>query len=44
MTNPIGRFHNAETGEVIDRPLTDSEYANLMNYETEKTTSELKQI
>jgi hypothetical protein len=31
MTNPIGRFHNIETGEVIDRELTDAEVAELQN-------------
>lgn len=31
MTNPIGRFHNVETGEVIDRELTDAECEDLIN-------------
>ena len=26
MTNPIIRFHNTETDEVIDREMTDAEY------------------
>ena len=44
MTNPIGRFHNAETGEVIDRPLTDAEYADLTNADTGKPTSQVKHL
>jgi uridine kinase len=31
MTNPIGRFHNVETGEVIDRELTNEELDDLLN-------------
>jgi hypothetical protein len=31
MTNPIGRFHDVETGEVIDRELTDQELDELLN-------------
>jgi hypothetical protein len=31
MTNPIARFHNVETGEIIDRKLTDAEYEDLVN-------------
>ena len=31
MTNPIGRFHNVETGKVIDRELTDAELDDLLN-------------
>lgn len=31
MTNPTARFHNVETGEIIDRPLTDAEYEDLIN-------------
>jgi hypothetical protein len=27
MTNPMTRIHNTETGEIIDRPMTDEEYA-----------------
>ncbi len=27
MSNPIIRIHNAETNEVIDREMTDEEYA-----------------
>jgi hypothetical protein len=27
MTNPIIRFHNTETNEVIDREMNDTEYA-----------------
>lgn len=27
MTNPITRIHNTETGEIIDREMTDEEYA-----------------
>lgn len=26
MTNPMIRIHNVETGEVIDREMTDEEY------------------
>ena len=28
MTNPIIRLHNIETNEVIDREMTDAEYAD----------------
>ena len=31
MTNPIGRFVNTQTGEVVDRELTDEEYNQLLN-------------
>ena len=31
MTNPIGRFHNVETGEIVDRPLTNEELEDLNN-------------
>lgn len=31
MTNPIGRFHNVETGEIVDRELTDQEFEELTN-------------
>ena len=27
MTNPMMRIHNTETGEIIDREMTDDEYA-----------------
>ena len=27
MTNPMTRIHNTETGEIIDREMTDDEYA-----------------
>jgi len=30
MTNPIIREHNLETDEVIDREMTDDEYANFL--------------
>jgi hypothetical protein len=30
MTNPIIREHNLETDEVIDREMTDEEYANFI--------------
>ena len=33
MTKPIIRIHNAETDEVIDREMTDAEFAQ---YEAEK--------
>ena len=31
MTNPIGRFVNTQTGEVIDRELTNEEFNQLLN-------------
>jgi len=31
MANPLARFHDVITGEVIDRPLTDVEYEELIN-------------
>jgi hypothetical protein len=33
MTNPTVRIHNTETNEVIDREMTDDEFAN---YQTEQ--------
>jgi hypothetical protein len=27
MTNPMTRIHNTETGEIIDREMTDEEFA-----------------
>ena len=29
MANPTARFHNIETGEILDRELTDAEVAEL---------------
>jgi hypothetical protein len=31
MSNPIIRIHNIETDEVIDREMTDAEYAEFLN-------------
>lgn len=31
MSNPIIRIHNATTGEIIDRPMTDEEYVEFLN-------------
>jgi hypothetical protein len=31
MSNPMIRIHNVETGEIIDREMTDSEYAEYLN-------------
>jgi hypothetical protein len=31
MSNPIIRIHNIETNEVIDREMTDAEYAEFLN-------------
>ncbi len=31
MTNPTVRIHNAESNEIIDRPMTDEEYAEYLN-------------
>ena len=39
MTNPIGRFHNLESGEVIDRQLTDAELQNLLRITDESSTT-----
>ena len=39
MTNPIGRFHDIETGEVIDRELTDAELKELTEPKAEITPS-----
>ena len=30
MANPMVRFHNTETGEIIDREMTDIEYADYL--------------
>jgi hypothetical protein len=40
MTKPIVRIHNTETNEVIDREMTDDEFAQ---YEADKVTSAAKQ-
>ena len=43
MTNPTIRIHNAETGEVIDRPMTDNEYADhlaTINLSNERSAAE----
>ena len=37
MTNPIIRIHNTETDEVIDREMTDAEFAQ---YSDEKAVSD----
>jgi hypothetical protein len=39
MTNPMIRIHNVETGEIIDREMTDAEFAQ---YQTEQTERESK--
>jgi hypothetical protein len=31
MPNPIIRIHDASTGEIIDRPMTDAELAEHLN-------------
>ena len=31
MSNPMIRIHNSETDEVIDREMTDAEYAEHLN-------------
>jgi hypothetical protein len=36
MTNPTIRIHNLETNEIIDRPMTDEEFAQ---YETDLEAS-----
>lgn len=30
MTNPIITIHNTETGEVVEREMTDAEYASYL--------------
>jgi hypothetical protein len=30
MSNPTTRIHNIETGEVIEREMTDAEYASFL--------------
>ena len=42
MTNPIGRFHDLETNEIIDRELTNEEVALLENSQSEQKTENLK--
>ena len=46
MTNPIIRIHNAETDEVIDREMTDTEFAQYeadqAKYELEKAEAQAK--
>jgi hypothetical protein len=41
MSKPIIRIHNAETNEVIDREMTNAEFAE---YEAEKAKAEAKAI
>jgi len=31
MTNPMTRIHNTETGEIIDREMTNDEYATYLD-------------
>jgi hypothetical protein len=40
MTNPTIRIHNTETNEIIDREMTDEEFAN---YEAEQAERAAKQ-
>jgi hypothetical protein len=35
MANPEIRIHDLETGEIIDRPMTDAEYAEWQAQEAE---------
>ena len=48
MTNPIKRIHNAETGEIIDRPMTDEEFAEfnelIANVALREQEAEAKQL
>ena len=37
MTNPIHRNYNSETGEIVDREMTDAEYAEFLAYEAALT-------
>lgn len=39
MSNPIIRIHNVETDEVVDREMTDAEFAQ---YEADKAEAEAK--
>jgi hypothetical protein len=47
MTKPTIRIHNAETNEVIDREMTDSEFAQYqaikIKDQTEQTEAETKE-
>ena len=40
MTNPMTRIHNTETGEIIDREMTDDEYALYLDSFKEPVLSE----
>jgi hypothetical protein len=40
MTKPMVRIHNAETDEIIDRKMTDSEFAQ---FNQDKANSEAKE-
>jgi len=44
MTNPIGRFHNVETGETVDRELTDAEYEDLINPKPVKLPGDAQEL
>ena len=43
MTNPMMRIHNTETDEVIDREMTDAEYAEHLAAFTPKPLTEEEQ-
>jgi len=36
MTNPMIRIHNAETNEIIDREMTDAEYADYLEQQNNR--------
>ena len=40
MTNPMTRIHNTETGEIIDREMTNDEYALYLDSFKEPVLSE----
>lgn len=40
MTNPMIRIHNIETDEIIDRQMTDAEFAD---YEADQANSQAKE-
>jgi hypothetical protein len=44
MTNPTIRIHNAQTDEIIDRPMTDDELAQWETNKAEANTKVQKEI
>ena len=44
MANPIIRIHDIETNEVIDRPMTDEEFADYQEAQEEQARIEAEKL